>query len=176
MSVVAPSLMAMAAVGQTVTPQQKMGKDEKVVVEGKQAVPTPVPEADSSTDHSFSMGGQRIAYQAVAGTITVGYSDTFDAMLGLDGKLLPDSGMNPPDPNKPEDAPATARMFYTAYFKKDAEPGTRPVMFLYNGGPGSATMWLHMGSFAPRRVLTPDTLHKTAAPYTMVDNPYSLLM
>ena len=48
-------------------------------------------------------------------------------------------------------------------------------MFFYNGGPGSSTMWLHMGSFGPRRVLTPDTEHKPAAPYTMVDNQYSLL-
>jgi carboxypeptidase C (cathepsin A) len=96
-------------------------------------------------------------------------------MLGLDGKVLADSGMNPIDPAKPEEAPATARMFYTAYFKKDAAPGTRPVMFFYNGGPGSATMWLHMGSFGPRRVVTPDTEHQAAAPYTMVDNAYSLL-
>ncbi len=150
-------------------------KDEKVVVEGKPEVTTPAPPPDSSTDHVLTMGGQKIAYTAVAGTITVGYSDAFDAMLGMDGKLLPDSGMNPIDASKPEDAPATARMFYTAYFKKDVPPGSRPVMFLYNGGPGSATMWLHMGSFGPRRVVTPDTEHKTAAPYTMVDNQYSLL-
>ncbi len=96
-------------------------------------------------------------------------------MLGLDGKLLADTGMNPPDPAKPEDAPATARMFYAAYFAKDAAPGTRPVMFFYNGGPGSATMWLHMGSFGPRRVVTPDTEHQTAAPYTIVDNQSTLL-
>ena len=176
LSVVASGAFAMVAVGQTVTPAPvKTGKDEKVVVEGKQAVPTPVMEPDSKTEHTVSLAGAKMTYEAIAGTITVGYSDSFDAMLGLDGKLLPDSGMNPPDANKPEEAPATSRMFYTAYFKKDAEPGTRPVMFMYNGGPGSATMWLHMGSFAPRRVLTPDTQHKTAAPYTMVDNPYSLL-
>jgi carboxypeptidase C (cathepsin A) len=66
-------------------------------------------------------------------------------------------------------------MFYAAYFKKDVAPRTRPVMFLYNGGPGSATMWLHLGSFGPRRVITPDTLHQTAAPYTIAENQYSLL-
>ena len=48
-------------------------------------------------------------------------------------------------------------------------------MFLYNGGPGSATMWLHMGSFGPRRVVTPDTEHQAGAPYTMVDNQSTLL-
>ena len=156
-------------------------KDEKVVVEGKpvEAAATTGIEADSTTENTVTVGGEKIAYKAVAGTITVGGTDSYDAMLGLDGKLLSDTGTNPQDEKKPEDDPATARMFYTAYFRKSADPAadskTRPVMFLYNGGPGSATMWLHMGSFGPRRVVTPDTEHKTAAPYTMVDNQYSLL-
>jgi carboxypeptidase C (cathepsin A) len=169
------SVVALGAMTVGVIAQAPAKKDEKVVVEGKPVDAPTTPEPDSTTENTVTVGGQKIAYKAVAGTITVGYSDSFDAMLGLDGKLLATSGMNPPDEKKPEDAPATARMFYTAYFKKDAESGTRPVMFLYNGGPGSATMWLHMGSVGPRRVLTPDTQHKTAAPYTMVDNPYSLL-
>jgi len=151
-------------------------KDEKVVVEGKPAEPVAgMAEPDSTTENTVTVGGQKIAYKAIAGTITVGSTDPQDAMLGLDGKLLTDTGMNPPDAAKPEDATATARMFYVAYFKKDVPAASRPVMFLYNGGPGSATMWLHMGSFGPRRVVTPDTEHKTAAPYTMVDNQYSLL-
>ena len=165
-----------AAGAQPQDQQDKTKKSEKVVVEGKPVeTALPAPPPDSTTENTVTVGGQKIAYRAVAGTITVGYDDAFDAMLGLDGRLLPDSGMNPPDATKPEDAPATARMFYAAYFKKDAAPGTRPVMFFYNGGPGSATMWLHMGSFGPRRVVTPDTEHQAAAPYTMVDNPYSLL-
>ena len=152
-------------------------KSEKVVVEGKPETdkPAPLPAPDSITENTVTVGGQKIAYKAIAGTITVGGNDAFDSMLGLDGRVLPDSGMNPIDATKPEEAPATARMFYTAYFKKDVAPGTRPVMFFYNGGPGSATMWLHMGSFGPRRVVTPDTEHQAAAPYTMVDNQYSLL-
>ncbi len=151
-------------------------KTEKVVVEGKPEMPATLPSPpDSSTDHTVTVGGKPIAYTAVAGTITVGGTDQFDAMLGLDGKMLADTGMNPPDAAKPEEEPATARMFYTAYFAKGAAAGTRPVMFLYNGGPGSATMWLHMGSFGPRRVVTPDTEHQAAAPYTLVDNQYSLL-
>ena len=152
--------------------QEKAKGNEKVVVEGKPETAAPALAPDSTTEHTITQGGQKIVYTAVAGTITVGYNDAFDAMLGLDGKLLGDSGMNPIDEKKPEEAPATARMFYTAYFRKDAAVAgkPRPVMFLYNGGPGSATMWLHMGSFGPRRVVTPDTEHKTAAPYTMVDN------
>lgn len=152
-------------------------KTEKVIVEGKPEIdkPAPLPAPDSITENTVTVGGQKIVYKAIAGTITVGGNDAFDSMLGLDGRVLPDSGMNPIDATKPEEAPATARMFYTAYFKKDAAPGTRPVMFFYNGGPGSATMWLHMGSFGPRRVVTPDTEHQAAAPYMMVDNQYSLL-
>ena len=154
--------------------------DQRFVVQGKpEPPPAPAAPPDSITEGSVTVGGQRIAYRAVAGPVTVGYSDSFDSRLGLDGKLLPDSGMNPPDPGKPEDAPATARMFYTAYFKNEpaAAPNgsARPVIFLYNGGPGSATIWLHMGSFGPRRVVTPDTEHQAAAPYSIVENQFSLL-
>jgi carboxypeptidase C (cathepsin A) len=149
-------------------------KDEKVVVAGTPSAPVAAVEPDSTTAGSVTVGGQTIAYKAVAGTLTVGSSDAQDAMLGLDGKMLPDTGVNPPDKDKPEDAPATARMFYVAYFKKDA--GTaRPVTFMYNGGPGSASMWLHMGSFGPRRVATPDAQHEEGAPYKIVNNDYSLL-
>ena len=114
-------------------------KDEKVVVTGTPETPTPTPTADSTTDGTVTVGGQAIAYKAVAGTLTVGSSDSQDAMIGLDGKMLPGTGEKAPDPDKPEEAPATARMFYVAYFKKDAVAEQRPVMFLYNGGPGSAT-------------------------------------
>ena len=176
--VAAPLLFTLAAAclqAQKPAAAKPSSDDKKLIVEGKPVETPGVPAPDSATDHSVTVGGQAIAYKAIAGTLTVGYSDTFDAMLSLDGKLLPDSGMNPPDAAKPEDAPATARMFYTAYFKAGAAPGTRPVMFLYNGGPGSASMWLHMGSFGPRRVTPPDAEHQEGAPYTMVDNAYSLL-
>jgi carboxypeptidase C (cathepsin A) len=128
---------------------------------------------DSSTDGTVTVNGQAIAYTAVAGTLTVGGSDPQDAMIGLDGKVLSDLGEKAPD--KPEDADPTARIFYTAYFKKGAPSESRPVTFLYNGGPGSATMWLHMGSFGPRRVITTDTQHDPAAPYKIVNNDNTLL-
>jgi carboxypeptidase C (cathepsin A) len=169
----ASALSTLGAAAQEKKDNEKK-KDEKVVVAGTPALPVAVVEADSTTEGSVTVGGQAIAYKAVAGTLTVGSSDAQDAMLGLDGKMLPDMGVNPPDKDKPEDAPATARMFYVAYFKKDA--GTaRPVTFMYNGGPGSASMWLHMGSFGPRRVATPDAQHEEGAPYKIVNNDYSLL-
>jgi carboxypeptidase C (cathepsin A) len=155
------------------TPQLcALDNDKKPEKPAEPAV-APTAQADSITEGSVTVGGQAIAYKAVAGTLTVGATNAQDALLGLDGKLLPDSGEKPAD--KPEDAPATARIFYTAYFKKGADLGSRPVTFLYNGGPGSSTMWLHMGSFGPRRVVTADTQHEAAAPYKIVNNDYSLL-
>jgi len=130
--------------------------------------------ADSVTEGTVAVeGGKPIAYKAVAGLITVGSSDKQDAMIGFDGKLLPGSGVDLPA--KVEDQPATSTMFYTAYFAKDAAPGTRPITFLYNGGPGSATMYLHMGSFGPKRIVTTDTQHEPGGPYKLVANQYSLL-
>jgi carboxypeptidase C (cathepsin A) len=136
------------------------------------AKPTALP-ADSTTEGSVTVGGKVIEYKAVAGLLTVGSSDAQDAMIGLDGKWLPDSGVEPPA--KPEEAPATARIFYTAYFAKGVTPGTRPITFLYNGGPGSATMYLHMGSFGPKRIVTTDAQHDEGGPYRIVANQYSLL-
>ena len=134
-----------------------------------------VSPADSVTENSVTIGGQKIEYRAVAGVIVVGGTDTYDTQIASDGQLLPDAVLNPSDPAKPEDAPARARMFYTAYFRKGPVSSARPLMFLFNGGPGSSTMWLHIGSFGPRRVVTPDGEHKAGAPYSIVDNPYCLL-
>jgi carboxypeptidase C (cathepsin A) len=133
------------------------------------------PPADSTTQGSIDVGGQHIAYTAIAGTVTVGSTDEQDAQLGPDGKPQPGSQLALDEPKEPKDAPAVARMFYVAYFKKDAKAEERPVMFFYNGGPGSSTVWLHMGSLGPKHVVTAGDTHLPAAPYTMVDNPNSLL-
>ena len=154
---------------------QDKAKDTKVVVSGSPVTQPQSTTPDAVTDGTVTVGGQTIAYRAVAGTLTVGSSDMQDATLAFDGSLLPDAGVKPPDPEKPEEATATARMFYVAYFKKGATAEQRPVTFLYNGGPGSSTMWLHMGSFGPRRVATPDGEHQEGAPYKIVNNDFSLL-
>ena len=150
-------------------------KEEKIVVSGTPVATPPEPSADSTTEGTVTVGGQAIAYRAVAGTLTVGSTDIQDSTLDFEGRPLPDAGVKPLDPDKPEEAQATARMFYVAYFKKDAAAEQRPVTFLYNGGPGSSTMWLHMGSFGPRRVVTPDPEHQEGAPYKIVNNDFSLL-
>src|SRR5271156_3316234 len=129
-------------------------------------------KAESSTSTStVTIGGQAIAYQAVAGTLIVhpkGWDDVphdpkadkEDVSPGTEGE-----GHNPT---------AEASMFYVAYFKNNGGT-TRPVTFLYNGGPGSATVWLHMGAFGPRRIVTSTDTHTPAAPYTLMNNASSLL-
>lgn len=64
---------------------------------------------------------------------------------------------------------------YTAYSKKGANPRTRPVMFAYNGGPGSASMWLHMGILGPQRTKVADVSFNTEPPFERVNNEYSVL-
>ena len=137
----------------------------------------PPPAPDSITEGSVNAGGVQIAYQAVAGTITVGATDEQDAQLGPDGKALPDTEMAlaAAQSKDPKDMPPIARMFYVGYFRKDARAEDRPVTFIYNGGPGSATVWLHMGSFGPKHVVTSDDKHLAGAPYKLVNNGYSLL-
>ena len=63
----------------------------------------------------------------------------------------------------------------SAYTRDGEDVKTRPVSFLYNGGPGSATVWLHMGSFAPKRVQMADEGFQPAPPYRLVDNEHSLI-
>jgi carboxypeptidase C (cathepsin A) len=133
------------------------------------------PPADSTTEGAVDAGGQHIAYTAVAGTITVGATDAQDAQLGMDGKPQPGSQLALSAPKDPADAPPVARMFYVAYFKKDAKAEDRPIAFFYNGGPGSSTVWLHMGSVGPKHVVTDGDQHLPAAPYKLVDNPETLL-
>lgn len=128
---------------------------------------TPVPEksAHFESEEVHSSGSVRsgllpVSYEAVAGTLIV-HPRGWDDAAGK-GK----AGNNPD---------AEASMFYVAYFKKGGDSRDRPVTFLFNGGPGSATVWLHMGAFGPKRVVTSDDSHTPAAPYKMVDNTSSLL-
>ena len=114
---------------------------------------------------SVTVEGHKVAYDAMAGTIIVHPKGWDDATKPQGGK----------DAIGTADGPPVASMFYVAYFKQGVNPRTRPVTFLYNGGPGSSTIWLHMGAFGPLRVVTRNDTHTPAAPYGSVDNAYSLL-
>ena len=111
-----------------------------------------------------SVGG--VSYQAIAGTIVVHPDDWNDAAQN--------GGAKNPDA-KGDESSAEASMFFVYYAKRGASPENRPITFLYNGGPGSSTVWLHMGAFGPRRVVTNDDTHTAAAPYRLVDNASTLL-
>jgi carboxypeptidase C (cathepsin A) len=130
---------------------------------------------DATTQGTVDVGGQHIAYSAIAGTLTVGATDIQDVQLDADGKPQPGSQLAIEQPKEAKDAPPVARMFYVAYLKKDAKAEERPITFFYNGGPGSSTVWLHMGSLGPKHVVTDSDRHMPAAPYKLVDNAYSLL-
>lgn len=146
---------------------QEAGKDDPAKAGGKddEKKEQPIVPKDSTTQGSVTVAGHVINYQAVAGTILVAASNDADANMGI----------IPPPVKDPAEAPPTARMFYVAYFKKDVPPESRPITFIYNGGPGSSTMWLHMGAFGPKRVVTADDQHTSPAPYNLADNNYSLL-
>jgi carboxypeptidase C (cathepsin A) len=148
--------------------------DEKAAAKSDQAEEK-APPTEVTTPGAIDVGGQHIGYNAVVGTITVGATDTQDAQLGNDGKPQPGTQLAAAEPKDRKDASPTARMSYVAYFKKDAKPEDRPVVFFYNGGPGSSTVWLHMGSLGPKHVVTSGDQHVPAAPYRLVDNAYSLL-
>jgi carboxypeptidase C (cathepsin A) len=141
-------------------------KDETSSVKVETAkTETPKPEQfkpeQQQTKGSVAIGGNTISYDAYAGTLVVHPKGWDDVPQNAD-----------PDPKNraPE-----ASMFYVAYFKSDVKGAPRPITFLYNGGPGSSTVWLHMGAFGPKRVVTADDTHTPAAPYSVVNNEYSLL-
>jgi carboxypeptidase C (cathepsin A) len=105
-------------------------------------------EESASTDHTISIGGHSIPYKATASTT-----------------LLKDEKDEP-----------TALIFSIAYTRTDTkEATTRPVAFIFNGGPGSSSVWLHMGAFGPRRIVTADAKPTPPAPYKIGDNADSLL-
>ena len=112
-----------------------------------EAVPTPQEKA-TKTSHSTQVNGKTLSYTATAGNLVINGDD-----------------------EKPYGS-----IFYVAYtLDGTSDMRTRPVTFLYNGGPGSASMWLHMGSVGPVRVVTSSPEATGAGPYKVVPNEYTLL-
>jgi carboxypeptidase C (cathepsin A) len=110
------------------------------------AAETTCPQPQTSvTEHAVQLNGSTLNYTAVAGFLPI----------------LDDSGKT------------EANMFFVAYFKQQADLAQRPVTFAFNGGPGSSSVWLHLGCMGPKRVV----LHgePNASPYTLVDNQYTWL-
>ncbi|HEV3145140.1 MAG TPA: hypothetical protein VGZ47_14720 [Gemmataceae bacterium] len=99
------------------------------------------------TSHSISINGKKIDYEATAGTL----------------------------PLKEEDGKVTANLFFVAYTKIDENLEKRPITFTFNGGPGSSSVWLHMGAFGPKRVAMTDEGEPVPPPVRLVENDLSIL-
>jgi carboxypeptidase C (cathepsin A) len=144
-------------------PERKEGEPEKA--DGHKFEPFKAEAV--TTSGSVTIGGRALTYQAIAGTLIVHPRGWDDVPRDPNAKAAGGEEGGEPNPT------AEASMFYVYYSR--AGEGARPVTFFYNGGPGSSTMWLHMGAFGPHRIVTSTDAHTPAAPYSLVNNAYSLL-
>ena len=112
----------------------------------KENAPVP-PEKPVATHHEMTLDSKTLKYTATAGNLII----------------------------RDDDEKPYGNIFYVAYTLDGAEPGSRAVSFLYNGGPGSATIWLHMGSFSPVRIQTDSPNPTAGPPFKLVPNEDSLL-
>ncbi len=108
-----------------------------------------------TTSHTLTVKRRKLNYSATTGRIVLRKE------VLTDGKF---------DGHVPK-----AEVFLTSYTLDDADPTQRPVTFAFNGGPGSSSVWLHLGLFGPRRVVAGDAGDLAAPPYGLADNPESLL-
>jgi carboxypeptidase C (cathepsin A) len=139
--------MAKAAKGRE-APQDEPYLDTTAYGPGKDDCVAEATENAAITHHTVTIGGKKIAYTARAGhLVTIDMSN----------------------------AKPAAKIFYVAFTADGANPTTRPVTFFYNGGPGSSSVFLLLGSFGPRRIHTNMPRFTPPAPYTLEDNPDSLL-
>lgn len=114
----------------------------------------------SITQHVFTSGGKPIRYTVTAGTIV----------------LKEESEKKGKDGGEAEGEKARATIFFIAYARDDVEDqARRPLTFSFNGGPGSSSVWLHLGLLGPRRVEMDEAGNLPAPPFRLVDNEYSLL-
>jgi carboxypeptidase C (cathepsin A) len=124
-----------------------LAQDKKEEPRAEKAAADIPPPQVVTTRHSGTFGGQRINYAATAGEIYL----------------------------KADDGTPKAAINYYSYVKEPRDP-SRPVTFLFNGGPGSGSVWLHMGAFGPKRVaISSDARDDGAPPYPLLDNPDCLL-
>lgn len=108
-----------------------------------------------STEHTLTVDGRELAYTATTGRVV------------LREEVTDDGTSQGPKPK--------AEVFLTSYVLTGADAATRPVVFAFNGGPGSASVWLHLGLLGPRRVVAGDAGALTAPPYAVADNSETLL-
>ncbi|HEY9291560.1 MAG TPA: peptidase S10 [Microlunatus sp.] len=108
-----------------------------------------------TTEHQLKVGRRTLHYTARSGKVVLWEEKVSDGVW---------------EGRKPR-----AQVSVTAYTLDDADPRTRPITFAFNGGPGSSSVWLHMGLLGPKRVIMGDAGALHAPPYGLEDNPQSLL-
>ena len=112
------------------------------------------------TEHSITLKGQEISYSVTTGTL----------ILREESEKTGDSA------GESEGEQARAAVFFIAYTRTDVDdPASRPVMFSFNGGPGSSSVWLHLGVLGPRRVDLDEQGNLHAPPFKLIDNEHTLL-
>lgn len=115
-----------------------------------------IPDELVTTEHEVVIGGEVVRYRATSGLVSLNREATEDGVS--------------------KGVKTVARLFVTAYTRLgEHDPAERPITFAYNGGPGSSSVWLHLGTFGPRRVVMGDDGEPLAAPYRLTDNEHSLL-
>jgi carboxypeptidase C (cathepsin A) len=139
-----------AAPPAAVTPPPSLGQQCQIDIKGdmKDQWMRAPQGASSLTQHHLAAGARSLDYSATAGTLIV----------------------------RDDDDKPIASIGYVAYVRHDAKSAAaRPLMFAFNGGPGSSSLWLHMGVLGPRRVLVSDPGPTPPGPYRTVDNEFSVL-
>ncbi len=151
----APAVMAQGGPaqrpGQAQPQQQQTPPAQERRADQREEQRRPAPPAEDKivqTKHAIRIGGADIRYTANAGTMVL----------------------------RAEDGTPRANIFFIAYTREDAGAAAeRPVTFTFNGGPGSSSVWLHLGTFGPKRALMDDNGFPAGPPYKLVDNESSLL-
>lgn len=156
---------ASTPVSATVPRQLPRQSEQSAVADGFRAGPGGYFSTATSTTHdTVRVEGRSIPYRAVAGRIIVHGPDWHDA--GAPDADRKDGAKN---------ASPEAAMFYVAYLEDGADVSQRPLTFLFNGGPGSSTLWLQVGGLGPQRVVTVGQSGTPAAPFRLAANQFSLL-
>ena len=127
-------------------PEEK-SPEEKKNIEKNKKIPSQVQETSSQTKHTITLNGEKIEYTVTTGTIILKEEDV------------------------EEGEKQKASIFFIAY-TKDTALNSRPVTFTFNGGPGSSSVWLHLGLVGPKRVLMDDEGKPIGPPYQLIDNDF----
>ena len=157
---------------ETATPGTKEEKDKD---KGKEEEKEPPP---SVTEHTLTVGGKTIRYRATAGYMVMrDYSEKkkpedSEEEKGREPSSSPTPAKEAAKEKDGKDEPKQkAKVFYVAYTRTDVgdDPAKRPITFSFNGGPGSASVWLHLGALGPRRTELTERGEAPLAPYHLVN-------